>query len=553
MAEGGEIDRIGDYALTRILGEGGMGVVYEATERLTGRRVALKVLHRSLAGRADARARFVTEMQILTTLEHPSIVRCLSTSEIDGRLVMVLELLEGRTLREELEQRGALAPARAIRIAHARSPAIVHRDLKPENLMLTPDGNVKVMDFGIAKVLGAPSQTRATQAIGTAQYMSPEQAEGGAITERTDLYALGLVLYEMLAGAPPFQSPSVLGLLRKQCEEEPPPLPDPVRRQIPRELEELVFSLLEKKVERRPSSAAGVAARLGQLGAPGSGTDATVAIAAGATAAMTRLPPMTGLVPARVPPIPAAGRAPKRADTIALLDRFDSRRRRLAFILVASGIVVALALMLGARQLSRSGAESPKSKRSASARTQSPPAPTAVVGAPPAPAPAAASADLCRGRDFCRPSAIATPSRVEADEVIAELNRFAVESDPGAKLAHLRFDKAISSGALDLTRPRGYASATYTIPRGALYVDLREGVLRGFELSPSSEQGVLAPARCSFRQAFEAAAAKGFSFNADSTASLTNASRDKSPHWDFLTNHAHASVNGDTCEARIFP
>ena len=275
------MDRIGEYLVKRLVGEGGMGKVYEAEERLSGRRVALKVLRPELTRHEDGRRLFLNEMQILAHLEHPGLVRSLASLEIDGQLVLVLEYLHGRTLRDELAARGALPWAEAVEhvvriaealsVAHEQEPAIVHRDLKPENVMLVvPDGaaaalaaptSLKVMDFGVAKVLEGASGP-STQSIGTLQYMSPEQIDAGVIDGRSDLYALGLVLYEMLAGDPPFRSPSPRELLNLQCTTAPAPLAEDVRRGLPRGVEELLFSLLEKAPADRPSSARDVVAAL---------------------------------------------------------------------------------------------------------------------------------------------------------------------------------------------------------------------------------------------------------------------------------------------------
>src|SRR5271170_1031419 len=155
--------RIGEYVVQRLVGEGGMGKVYEAEERLSKRRVALKVLRPELTRSEEGRRLFLNEMQILAQLEHPNVVRSLATCEVDGQLVMALEFLEGRTLREELVDKGRLAWPEAVRIvvavaeglsaAHGHKPPVVHRDLKPENVMLGPGGVVKVMDFGVAKVV----------------------------------------------------------------------------------------------------------------------------------------------------------------------------------------------------------------------------------------------------------------------------------------------------------------------------------------------------------------------------------------------------------------
>jgi serine/threonine protein kinase len=237
------MESLGEYRIVRQVGEGGMGKVFEAEERLTGRRVALKVLRPELARSEPGRRLFANEMAILARLDHPNVVRCLACSEIDGELVMALELLDGRTLRDVLAAEGALAwpqavdivlqMARALSAAHEHEPVIVHRDLKPENVMLGADGAVKVMDFGVAKMFAALGSA-STHSVGTLAYMSPEQIDAGPIDARSDLYALGLVFYELIAGRPPFESSSPRELLNLQCTAEPPPFAASIRRELPR-------------------------------------------------------------------------------------------------------------------------------------------------------------------------------------------------------------------------------------------------------------------------------------------------------------------------------
>jgi serine/threonine-protein kinase len=266
------MDRIGEYIVVRMIGEGGMGKVYEAEERLSKRKVALKVLRPELTKSEDGRRLFLNEMQILAHLEHPNVVRSLASFEADGQLVMVLEYLKGKTLREEMVARGKIPWSEAVEIiakiagglevAHHQEPAIIHRDLKPENVMLTQDDDgestgLKVMDFGIAKVLAAAHATN-TQSIGTLQYMSPEQIDARTIDARSDLYALGLIFYELLSGKPPFSSASPRELLNLQCTATPPELHDDVRRGLPRGVENLLYELIEKKPDARPSSATDV-------------------------------------------------------------------------------------------------------------------------------------------------------------------------------------------------------------------------------------------------------------------------------------------------------
>jgi serine/threonine-protein kinase len=293
------MDRIGEYLVKRLIGEGGMGKVYEAEERLSGRRVALKVLRSELMRSEEGRKLFLSEMQILAHLEHASLVRSLASMEVDGQLVLVLEYLRGRTLRQELGRAGALPwtdaceyvvrIADALSVAHEQSPPIVHRDLKPENVMLVVKegedegtgeaAGIKVMDFGVAKVLEAANATN-TQSIGTLAYMSPEQIDARSIDARSDLYALGLIFYEMIAGVPPFRSTSPRELLNLQCTATPPALSAEVRRGLPKGVEDLLFALLEKDPEKRPADAHTVSERLAPFCAAGAslGTSAPRAV-----------------------------------------------------------------------------------------------------------------------------------------------------------------------------------------------------------------------------------------------------------------------------------
>jgi eukaryotic-like serine/threonine-protein kinase len=320
------MERIGEYLVRRLVGEGGMGKVYEAEERLSKRKVALKVLRPELARSEEGRRLFLNEMTILASLDHPNIVRALSCSEIEGELVMALEFLSGQTLRDTLGQRGRLPWAEAVGIAaqiaaglgaaHGQQPPIVHRDLKPENVIVLPDGTIKVMDFGIAKVLEALSKTT-THSVGTLQYMSPEQIDAAGIDPRSDLYSLGLVLYEMLSGKAPFESASPRELLNLQCTAAPPPLPEEARAGLPRGVERLVFALLEKRPDARPSSAAAVLEVLDDFRSDAPGRGATPTQVTPARTGATEVPGVT--------PPAAAARAkesrPRIADTIGLVER----------------------------------------------------------------------------------------------------------------------------------------------------------------------------------------------------------------------------------------
>jgi len=370
------MERMGEYLVRRLIGEGGMGKVYEAEERLSKRRVALKVLRPELSRSEEGRRLFLNEMTILAHLDHPNIVRSLACTEVDGQLVMALEFLEGKTLRELLSSRGQLdwtqalsvtgQVAAALAVAHRQEPPIIHRDLKPENIMVLPDGKVKVMDFGIAKVLEALSRTT-TQSVGTLQYMSPEQIDAVGVDARSDLYCLGLVLYEMLTGKPPFESASPRELLNLQCTAAPPGLPDDVRRALPRGVEQLLLELLEKSADDRPASALDVLHDIEPF-VPADGVPVSVSRASGALAPAdqpvsdragdsldagrgnTQAMPRTLRVdsPARRAADQAAGRPAKSAersqhnDTIALVERATQARQ----ISTGRALLAVLALSL---------------------------------------------------------------------------------------------------------------------------------------------------------------------------------------------------------------
>lgn len=340
------MERIGEYLVRRLIGEGGMGKVYEAEERLSKRRVALKLLRQELSRSPDGRRLFLNEMTILSNLDHPNIVRCLACSETEGQLVMTLEYLEGKTLRQVLTERARLPFTEAVGIAvqiasaldaaHRQDPPIVHRDLKPENVMVLAGGKIKVMDFGIAKVLLAISKTT-TQSVGTLQYMSPEQIDAAGVDARSDLYCLGLVLYEMLAGRPPFDSASPRELLNMQCTEPPPPLPADVRSKLPRGVERLLLTLLEKSPEDRPASAHEVLATLDPfapaetaLAASGADTGPKLDHGAEAESGEGEATPSSERQSERgtepTGSSPGGGKSPIPKDTIALLERAGSSR-----------------------------------------------------------------------------------------------------------------------------------------------------------------------------------------------------------------------------------
>ena len=265
-------EKLGPYLIERSIGRGGMGTVYAGTEAKTKRPAAIKVLSAALAQDEGFRDRFDAEIRSLRSLDHPNIVSLIGFGEEGGQLFYAMELIDGTSLAQELRERGRFGWQQAVRIGietaralkHAHDRGIIHRDLKPGNLLLDPDGNVKLSDFGIARVFGNNQITSTGAVIGTAEYMAPEQADGRRVTLRCDLYSLGVVLYTLLTGRPPFVAGSMVEVLQMQRFEKPKPLSEIVGG-IPRELEAIVDQLLEKDPEDRIPNADVLTRRLEAL------------------------------------------------------------------------------------------------------------------------------------------------------------------------------------------------------------------------------------------------------------------------------------------------
>ena len=264
----------GRFRVLSRLGKGAMGVLYLAEQVSIQKKVALKILNRQYTTDEEFIKRFHREAQLTAGLNHRNIVTILDFDQIeDGTLFIAMEYVDGKTLGELIKQEGPLEISRAIRLgiqlaeglAAAHRSGVIHRDIKPENIMIVGEGEVlKIMDFGIARSLDANAPTRLTRAdaiMGTPEYMAPEQVDGGHASEKSDIYACGIVLYEMLTGNVPLHAPTPGATLLKQVNEVPVPLRK-LRKEIPVSVERVVMQALEKKAEKRQQSIAEVADEL---------------------------------------------------------------------------------------------------------------------------------------------------------------------------------------------------------------------------------------------------------------------------------------------------
>jgi tRNA A-37 threonylcarbamoyl transferase component Bud32 len=308
----------GKYELVRLIGEGGMGEVYEARHRVLTKRVAIKFLHGGLAENEQARRRFMQEAKAAASIGSDHIVQVIDVGDAeDGSPYLVMELLEGTELKDEMIRNGPFEPARAAELAiqlcsalgAAHALGIVHRDLKPENVFVTPtatgDERLKVLDFGIAKFQDVHLTATGT-IIGSPSYMAPEQAMGSRdVDHRADVYAVGAILFEMLTGRPPYVGTSMAKIL-VQVISEPPPAPRQIRADLPADLERIVL----KAMARERDSRYGTMAELGR--------DLAAFVRSAPERPVAELAPVIGMDEAAGRADTAPPQAPNPVDPIAL-------------------------------------------------------------------------------------------------------------------------------------------------------------------------------------------------------------------------------------------
>ena len=253
----------GRYEIHELLGVGGMAYVYKAYDNIEKRWVAIKILKEELAGNSDFLRRFRNESKAIAVLSHPNIVKVYDVSFGDRIQYIVMEYIDGITLKQYIEQQGEIKWREALyftvqilrALQHAHEKGIIHRDIKPQNIMLLENGTIKVTDFGIARFSQAETQTMTDKAIGSVHYIAPEQARGGYINDKADIYSVGVMLYEMLTGQLPFVADNAVSVAIMQMQAEPTP-PSRINPSIPKGLEEITMHAMEKNPAQRFPSAA---------------------------------------------------------------------------------------------------------------------------------------------------------------------------------------------------------------------------------------------------------------------------------------------------------
>ena len=434
----------GRYELERSLGSGGMGEVFAATDRTLDREVALKRLPVTLSDDPDARKRFFREAQSLARINDPHVVPVYDAGDDEGRPYLVMQLVQGATLADELRARGSFSPERtaaigadiAAGLAAAHANGVVHRDVKPSNIFLAPDDHAMIGDFGIARLQrGDMTLTMTGQAFGSPPYIAPEQATGGQVDARADIYSLGCVLYHMLAGHPPFEGDESVALTYQHVHAVPPTLEE-LGVAVSPQLSALVASMLRKDPSARPKSADAV--RLALETQP-----STVDGGSGPVPPVVEVPrpdDRTTVMPQRV----------SRAAS-------EHRRRGWVWPVVAAAIVIAL---IAGIALARGGGDPAGTRASrsphASAAPSTPPAtsaaPPSLVTTGPAPTTPQQAAVVVLGlaRSLSSSGDISTDLADEIRSGVADALDHADEPDEVNGIIHdlqKKIDDAVGSGS----------------------------------------------------------------------------------------------------------
>ena len=375
-------ERVGDYEIVQVLGAGGMGQVYKVRNVLSHRIEAMKVLLPNLGGEPGVAERFLREIQVQATLDHPNIARLQTAYMAGDQLVMILEFVDGSTI-EKLLEHGTLGVRESIHytqqvleaLAYAHERGVVHRDIKPANIMRTAQGNIKLMDFGIARMQQDRKLTQTGSTVGSLYYMSPEQIRGSQPDPRSDLYSLGVTLYEMVTGRRPFEGQSDYTIMAAHLQ-QPPVAPIDVVPGVPQEVNDIILMAIAKEPGQRFQSARAFHGALASLGIGA----AAVQAPADRTAIAASVPPQFS-APAGPPTLPhSVVPAPQFVPAPAAFPPLPPARSRRGLYMtlgsIATVAVIALAIFAAPRFLhtgaANPGLDPPGQSAGAAASTQQP-------------------------------------------------------------------------------------------------------------------------------------------------------------------------------------
>ena len=402
--------RMGDYEIVRELGHGGMGQVYLVRNLISDRIEAMKVLLPDLAQQGELANRFLREIKVLASLEHPNIAQLRTAFTAENQLVMIMEYVEGDTLAERLHA-GPFTPADALNymgqvlsaLSYAHGKGVIHRDIKPANMMLTPQGVVKLMDFGIARSTQDLGMTATGTTLGSLDYMSPEQVKSEPTDARSDLYSVGVSLYEMVTGHRMFSATSSFSVMEAHVKEIPRP-PIEVVPTMPKALSDIIMMAVAKDPASRFQTAEAMRNALSQVGS------AAAAAVAGAPQAVA--PPVQQPMQARAAtplpatPVPSAATPQPQPDGCAVLEPRPTRSggRHVGWIVVAA--IVVLVALFGGTQVYRSRKQAPAMQSAAVPNT-------GAAAAPVAPPPAETQ-QTPEAQTQAPPPAAQTPAQTEA-------------------------------------------------------------------------------------------------------------------------------------------
>ena len=543
-------ERIGDYEILGVLGSGGMGKVFKVRNVISDRIEAMKILLPDLAGRQDLADRFLREIKLLAGLNHPNIAALRTALTLNNQLVMVMEYVEGTTLATRLEQ-GAISVTDALNyidqvlgaLSYAHAKNVIHRDIKPANMMLTPEGVVKLMDFGIARSGTDRGLTTTGTTMGSLYYMSPEQVKGQATDARSDLYSLGVSLYEMVTGERPFRADSDYSLMAAQVQQPPKP-PIEVRSDLSAALNEIILTAIAKDPARRFQSADAFRNALNSVrsalpkGLPanqGFPVNQSISPArtspASATALLQSAAPTASIQEMNAPPLEAPPAQPPIPSVLEMSAQHKSHRG----LYMSLGALIVLAVLVVA------GIYIPRRAKT-SASEQANPAPQAPPVAPSSDTNSVNSA----GGDTTKtqPAAAAGSSAQNSDSSNPSANPSSLETPPSATTGDTA-KSAGDSGTTPITKRAAQIQPVPTLDNQK--PDKKNHPRKNLKVAPTTAQGTqdVVAAQNSPTQSADPAQLEALEEQADQLSSQANAVNDSLDNLRSQQSAQGLSLRGD--------